>query len=236
MLFVGYAGVALNESAKTWFCLLSPACLTMSITSLTEYEGNIIGIQWDNVNDVYEDFAFSTAIIMFWVDYVIYMALALYFDHVWPSRYGSRLVPWFFLLPSYWKGQDTNENDELTKEMTSSQIKYDNKRDDNENVFDRETFENVKEKYNNVEPSIKIRNLYKYYYGNVFEGKERVVKAVNGINLDIYEGEVFCLLGHNGLYIVYLCLCLFVLYVCCFHVLEFVYVLFLFRCWKNNNS
>jgi len=26
----------------------------------------------------------------------------------------------------------------------------------------------------------------------------RIVKAVKGIDLDIYEGEVFCLLGHNG--------------------------------------
>ena len=192
---------------KIWFCLLSPACLTISMQNLIEYEGNLIGVQWYNANEIYDDFSFSTGVIMLWVDYLLYMVLALYFDHVWPSRYGSQFVPWFCLLPSYWKGKDINANDDLTTDLTLSQIKYDNKNEENANIFDTETFENVKDQYNNVEPSIKIRNLHKYYYGNVFEGKGRVVKAVNGINLDIYEGEVFCLLGHNGLYTVRLFAC-----------------------------
>ncbi len=36
---------------------------------------------------------------------------------------------------------------------------------------------------------VKIRGLYKEY------GSQPVV---DGISLDLYEGQIFCLLGHNG--------------------------------------
>ena len=35
----------------------------------------------------------------------IYAVLAYYLECVFPSQYGQKLVPWFFLLPSYWKGE-----------------------------------------------------------------------------------------------------------------------------------
>jgi len=46
---------------------------------------------------------------------------------------------------------------------------------------------------NNIKPLIRIRNLKKVYH----LGKEKVV-ALNGINIDILEGEICCLLGTSG--------------------------------------
>ena len=43
---------------------------------------------------------------------------------------------------------------------------------------------------------IKIRDLTKHFT-SLFGGGS-VVRAVNGISLDIHAGQVFCLLGHNG--------------------------------------
>lgn len=42
---------------------------------------------------------------------------------------------------------------------------------------------------------IKIRNLHKVFQS--FGGLNRKV-AVDGVNLDIYSGEITALLGHNG--------------------------------------
>ena len=44
-------------------------------------------------------------------------------------------------------------------------------------------------------PSIQVRNLKKVF-STGFNSAPFV--AVNGISLDIYENEIFCLLGHNG--------------------------------------
>ena len=44
-------------------------------------------------------------------------------------------------------------------------------------------------------PVIQVRNLRKEF-GTGFNSDPFV--AVNGISLDMYENEIFCLLGHNG--------------------------------------
>ncbi len=49
----------------------------------------------------------------------------------------------------------------------------------------------------NKDPVILVRNLSKSFGSDLF-GKKHQVLAVKGISLDIYPGEVFCLLGHNG--------------------------------------
>ena len=41
--------------------------------------------------------------------------------------------------------------------------------------------------------TFRISNLYK-----LFESKKKTVKAVNGLSLDIYEGQITAILGHNG--------------------------------------
>merc|ERR1719242_119444 len=45
-------------------------------------------------------------------------------------------------------------------------------------------------------PVISIRNLKKTFRSFGLKSKE--IRAVKGISLDMYRGEVFCLLGHNG--------------------------------------
>ena len=194
LLASGYFGVNFGQSGKSWFCLLSPACLNMSVQTLVQYEGSTLGIQWENINDLYEDLSFSTAIVMFYVDYIVYMILALYLDHVWPSRYGSHKVPWFCFLKSFWKPDSITES--LEQELESADASQKNRF--NGTDIDKETFENIGGKYKNVQPSISIRNLVKYYQGNLSGLSGSIVKAVNGISLDIYRGEVFVLLGHNG--------------------------------------
>ena len=113
-----------------------------------------------------------------------YLLLALYLDRVWPSRYGSRLPPYFICLPSFWKKNENNNNSLLA-------------RNDELTAMNTATYEDVTGKYEGVEPSIAIRHLRKYF--EPLLGSGTTVKAVDGVSLDMYEGEVFCLLGHNGM-------------------------------------
>ena len=55
-LFSGLFAYSYTESGKTRFCLLSPVCMTISITSLAQYESSLIGLQFDNIFDEYQNF------------------------------------------------------------------------------------------------------------------------------------------------------------------------------------
>ena len=182
-LLLGGFGSLMTESGKGWFCLIAPACINMSLNNLSVYESSLLGLQWDNIDESYDDFRFSTAMIMFWVDYILYVILALYCDRTIPSRYGSRLPFYFICMSSFWKKKEVDTSRvEIAKQFTE---------------MDLETYEDTKDKYANSQPSIAIRQLRKHFEP-LFKKSGSVVKAVNGVSLNMYEGEVFCLLGHNG--------------------------------------
>ncbi|ETO27626.1 hypothetical protein RFI_09505 [Reticulomyxa filosa] len=61
--------------------------------------------------------------------------------------------------------------------------------------MDPDVYEPVADDLTHQEPAISTRYLKKTFF-DAFGQAE--VKAVDGVSLDIYEGEVFCLLGHNG--------------------------------------
>lgn len=46
----------------------------------------------------------------------------------------------------------------------------------------------------NCRPLIRIENVWKVFNSS----KENTVVAVRGITMDIYDGQITCLLGHNG--------------------------------------
>ena len=43
---------------------------------------------------------------MLLVDTILYGLLAAWLDNIIPTEYGTKRMPWFFLLPSYWFGSN----------------------------------------------------------------------------------------------------------------------------------
>ena len=210
-LFSGGFAYDYTLSGKTWFCLLSPACINISITNLTQYESSLIGLQWDNIFDEYQNFKFGNSIIMFYVDYVLYLLIAMYFDRVWPSRYGSKLPPYFFISRKFWRGccsSGESNNGKGNKLLNAGSLNPYEMIDRRFSLMDTDVYEPVNDKYKDRQPSIAIRHLRKHFEP-LFGGD--IVKAVDGVSLDMYEGECFCLLGHNGMF----CFVLFCFALCC---------------------
>ena len=179
----------MDGSQKNALCLLGPSCYSLSLTNLAQYESSLIGLQWSNINDEYQDFAFSTCIGMLLFDSVLYILLTLYLDKVFPSRFGQRESPFFICLPRFWCPRKHN-------------METENKLSRGFTLEETDGFEDLGSKYGNQSPAISIRRLTKHFTS---VGSKRVVKAVNGISMDIFSGEVFCLLGHNVKCLCYVC-------------------------------
>ena len=92
-------------------------------------------------------------------------------------RYGTQRSPWFCLAPSYWLPGSTAPPTSLS--TTPVEVSED--------------VESIPATMRGTE-AIVIRDLRKDFTGL---GKE-TVRAVQGVNLDIYPGEITAILGHNG--------------------------------------
>ena len=142
---------------------------------MIEYEIGRVGLTSDTVNKEIVNFKYTTALSFIILDIFYLMILAVYFEQVWPSDWGTKR-PWYFLFTrSFWFG------DQPSSEDFTAEVKY------GKFVEPVEDLEHMEKK--NSGKCMMIRNLTKEFNGQ---------KAVNGLNLDIYEGEITALLGHNG--------------------------------------
>jgi len=178
-----------SQAERNAMCLVGPTCFGQSVETLAFFEQQTVGVQWDTMGETYNNFAFGTAIGMMILDTFIYILLTLYFEKVWPSRYGQRMHPLFFLSPGYWS-PNRNRNaavSNLESGLLHKQLsKFEEIDPDDQNYADSKRV-------------IQVRGLKKHF-ASLFDLTKsgEVVKAVDGVSLDMYEGEVFCLLGHNG--------------------------------------
>lgn len=99
---------------------------------------------------------------------LIFFLLTWYIENIYPGNYGVGR-PWYFPFQrTYWCSNKISDDGFL------------------EPVTNKNEFENAS---HDMKAGIQIRNLQKKY-------DEKSV--VNGLNFDIYQKQITCLLGHNG--------------------------------------
>uniref|UniRef100_A0A8C3XVR1 ATP binding cassette subfamily A member 10 n=1 Tax=Chelydra serpentina TaxID=8475 RepID=A0A8C3XVR1_CHESE len=157
--------------------LFSPFAFTAGL--IVHLEDAVKGVDF---SDFLED-SFSTLAIFFLLtfDALLYLMLAIYFDKVLPDKYGMHHSRLFFLKPSYWfkKRKNCVSNDILDQEENSDQVFNDH-------------VEEVPPEFRGKE-AISINNIKKTY-----KGKDKIVNALRGLLLHVYEGQITALLGHSG--------------------------------------
>lgn len=75
-------------------------CMFISI-----WESEHAGLQWSNLAEpatLDDSVTFQDILMMFAIDSIIYLILALYISNVFPGRYGIPRKWYYFLQPSYW--------------------------------------------------------------------------------------------------------------------------------------
>ncbi|XP_023584096.1 ATP-binding cassette sub-family A member 3-like [Trichechus manatus latirostris] len=172
--------VGMPFRGKLFSCLLSNVAMTFGINLLIKLESIEVGVQWRNLKKSFsliDDFAFGHVMVMLLVDAFLYTIVIWYMEAVFPGDYGVPHPWYFFGKSSYW---DEHTQSILTRRKKHLGVK---KHDD-------EFFEPEPE---NLVASVQIKNLSK-----VFKVGSTYKEAVRDLTLNLYEGQITALLGHNG--------------------------------------
>ncbi|XP_063362107.1 phospholipid-transporting ATPase ABCA1-like [Cydia amplana] len=163
---------------KMMLSLISNAAMGFAFQMLVTCEGTSRGLQWGEFFKPisYQDnFMPGHVAIMLVLDTILYMLIAMYVEKIIPGRYGVPL-PWYFpFTKSFW---------------VPNKIKVADLANNSDAEYKNALLKVVHDEEPDAVPTVNIKNLTK-----IFRGRK---KAVDNLNLRIYENEITVLLGHNG--------------------------------------
>ncbi|KAJ4824170.1 ATP-binding cassette sub- A member 2 [Turnera subulata] len=138
--------------------------------------------------------------------FLVWFALAIYFDNIFPNASGLRKSLFYFLKPGYWtgKGGDKVEEGGICSCMGSiPQLEH--LTPDDVDVLEEENIVKNDAKEGTIDPNVavQIRGLVKTYAGTTKIGcckcrKTSPYHAVRGLWINFTKDQLFCLLGPNG--------------------------------------
>jgi ATP-binding cassette subfamily A (ABC1) protein 3 len=173
---------------------------------ISALEGVNRGATPENVNDEFNNYTVGNAIGFMAFDCILYTFLGLYIDAIRPKEFGKQYPPWFFVLPSFWFPSlflsQPKEPQSVEMMRGSSGLLRDKKEEEEgEGSALVESLrggavEPVSQELKIQEQehrAVIIRKLRK-----TFETPDGVKVAVDNLNMTMYEGQIFVLLGHNG--------------------------------------
>nr|XP_033770036.1 ATP-binding cassette sub-family A member 3 [Geotrypetes seraphini]XP_033770037.1 ATP-binding cassette sub-family A member 3 [Geotrypetes seraphini]XP_033770038.1 ATP-binding cassette sub-family A member 3 [Geotrypetes seraphini] len=172
----------MSHSQKLASCLISNVAMAMGAQLIGMFEGKGTGVQWADLMkplSVDDNVTFAHVLGMLLLDSVLYGLVAWYVEAVFPGEYGVPQPWYFFLTPLYWCGTPITV---LGREKEEEE--------DPEKALKREFIE---EEPTDLISGIKIKHLSK-----VFKMGKKSKEAVRDLTLNMYEGQITVLLGHNG--------------------------------------
>lgn len=161
--------------------LSAPASLATAMTNVIASESNGVGVQFSSLFVPHSPHSLSVggALIMLLVDTLVYTLLAIYLEAVWPWREFGVAQPLCFCFGC---GRNRNGDSNVDMDVLSAAALP---TVDNARAARIEPTE-----YEQSDVSVRVRGLTKQYTTDK--------TAVNRVSLDVLNGEVFALLGHNG--------------------------------------
>ncbi|XP_034780404.2 glucosylceramide transporter ABCA12 isoform X2 [Acipenser ruthenus] len=185
---------SLTFSTKNLLCLFAPTCFSYAGQYIGYYEGQNIGIQWDNsyVSPLSNDTtSFGWLCWLLLIDSLIYFTVGWYIRIVFPGKYGIA-SPWYFpVLPSFWAeccGFNTRRKDS-GRGLLFTNIMLQSGNIDHKNKGNEGFTSEGEAELEGLPVGVSLHSLTKLYGQTI---------AIQNLNLNFYEGHVTALLGHNG--------------------------------------
>ncbi|TMW59992.1 hypothetical protein Poli38472_000034 [Pythium oligandrum] len=183
-----------SESSKNAASVLSPTALAFAIGVLSEVETSHVGIHFSNASSTVNHYRFGNALWMFAFDSILYTIIGLYLEKVVPKTHGTTEKWYFPVMPSYWRrrrqaqenGVNLTQNDgaDLDVDVDVMAVQMDSNIEPvSADLVEQELRGEV----------LRVSDLRKVFQ---VPGGEKV--AVDGLQLNMYSGQITCLLGHNG--------------------------------------
>jgi ABC-type multidrug transport system fused ATPase/permease subunit len=175
-----------NESVrnKVLASLLSPTAFCFGADIIADYEYGNVGVQFSNLNNT--GYNMQTCLNMMLVDFILYAVVAWYLDQVIPHEYGAPRHPLFIFQWSFWlEGCDCCRSNMLRRDI--------------ENNAYMQLIDEYNASSEEVEPlAVELRPRVKVAVNNLRKQYDDGKVAINDMNLRLVEGQITCLLGHNG--------------------------------------
>lgn len=97
--FISFAAneVDVSYTNKTLGSLLPNLAISLACDVLSRFEKGQAGVQNDNLNTKIVNYSFGTGLGFLFLDSLIMLLLAVYFEQVWPTEWGVKR-PWYFLF------------------------------------------------------------------------------------------------------------------------------------------
>ena len=174
-----------DQNSKFLVSLLSPTAFSFGADIIANYESANLGIQYSNMYDGM--YSFVDSLVFMTIDTLLYGALAWYFGQVMPSEFGTPKNLCFPFQRSYWCNSGNANATLIQQNLDPSDVTPE--------MADRE----CRGEGGHVEPltpeqhdlvRVRLSGLKKRYS----DGKV----AVKGVSMAMLEGQITCLLGHNG--------------------------------------
>ena len=184
-----------SESLKNLLSIFPTISVQLAGINMLEFESLGVGLSFENANELYKNYRFSTTIWMNLIYGLWLGIIGLYLENVLPSAVGVRKPFYFLFTKSYWCGTShskENQNNKVPVESKLSNSKeYD---DDYDNIaIDSQNFEAIPDHLRRKEDDnqfIQINNLSKKFGSKFY--------AINNLTVEMFEDQIFALLGHNG--------------------------------------
>ena len=200
LFFAGYFPyTGLNADASTGTkaaaALLSPSAFMLGFSSnLMTLENAEVGVVDTTIDTLIENWSFSLSLLMLAVDTALYAILAWYLDEVWPTEFGVPRPFYFPFTADYWR--EACACCSTHSRVADSESREDHGDKDDHAITGSDLVEPADSELRGKAADgkvVKIRGLKK-----VFSTPDGDKVAVAGLDMTMYEGQIFVLLGHNG--------------------------------------
>jgi ATP-binding cassette subfamily A (ABC1) protein 3 len=216
-------GAVTAEALKQAASLAAPASFGLSIDLLSTLEGSGVGVTWNNMSIRTNGYSMSDGLTFLLLDTLLYTLLALYLGAVLPQEFGVPLPWWFLGSRAYWAGEplesasaglqsgqagwlasllrlvglvDPLSTHASAEPLLATSVHGASLEDVISSPIEGEHIEPpgpLLRELGRAGRCVAVRGLTKS-----FRTPDGVKTAVNGLALDMYEGQIFVLLGHNG--------------------------------------
>lgn len=163
--------------------------MVLATRLIAKFEGQTVGLTLETFAEPVNEFnnlTFQHIIISMVTSCVIYSIILWYLDNVWPWQPGVPKPFYFFFTLNYWSPQ-------RKLSQINNNIQLMNCNHDDGNQSDLSSYIEISP--SNRPLAIECCKLTKKFT-SMFKNENKL--AVSSIDLNIYHGEITCLLGHNG--------------------------------------